>query len=111
MVKQQYPEIYTAALHNLTGTGKAMVLVNAEKGDQFKTLSGTGQGDPPSAPRYDIGSDPIIRALTKVIQESTYKFNSGKSLPIGGYADDHMLGLQVRGAQDIKNIIEVYEDY
>ena len=111
MVKQKYPEIYTAALHNLTGTGEAMVLVNAEKGNQFKTLSGTGQGDPPSAPRYDIGSDPVIRALTKVIQESAYKFNSGKPLPVGGYADDHMLGLQVRGAQDVKNIIEVYEDY
>ena len=111
MEKQQYPEIYTAALHKLTGTGEAMVLVNAVKGNQFKTKSGTGQGDPPSAPRYDIGSDPIIRALTKVTQESAYKFESGNSLPIGGYADDHMLGLQVRGVQDIKNVIEVYEDY
>ena len=58
MEKQQYPEIFLAALHNLTSTGEASTLINAVKGDQFQTLSGTGQGDPPSAPRYD----PIIRA-------------------------------------------------
>ena len=52
------------------------VLAKAVKGEQFQTLSGTGQGDPPSAPRYDVGSDPILRALKKVTQEFVYKFNT-----------------------------------
>ena len=51
MKKQQYPEIYLSAIHNLTSTGEAAVLANTVKGEQFQTLSGTGQGDPPSAPR------------------------------------------------------------
>ena len=55
MKKQQYPEIYLSAIHNLTSTGEAAVLANSVKGEQFQTLSGTGQGDPPSAPRYDVG--------------------------------------------------------
>ena len=107
MEKQQYPEIFLAALHNLTITGEASTLVNAVKGDQFQTLSVTGQGDPPSVPRYD----PIIRALKNVTQDCIFKFASGKLLPIGGYANDHMLGLQVRNAQDIQKVILVYEDY
>ena len=109
MEKQQYPEIYLAALHHLTSTGEASLLLNAVKRERFQTLSGTGgQGDPPSAPRYDVGADPIIRALKKVTQDCIFKFTSGKPLPIGGYADDHMLGLQVRNAQDIKRVLSVY---
>ena len=93
MEKQQYPDIYLSAIHNLTSSGEAVVLAKAVKGEQFQTLSGTGQGDPPSAPRYDVGSDPILRALKKVTQEFVYKFNTGENLPFGGYADDHMAGL------------------
>ena len=111
MKKQQYPETYLSAIHNLTSTGEAVVLANAVKGEQFQTLSGTGQGDPPSAPRYDVGSDPILRALKKVTQEFVYKFNTGENLPLGGYADDHMAGLQVRGVNDVQKILMVYEDF
>ena len=79
MEKHQYPDIYLSAIHNLTGSGEAAVLVNSVKGEHFQTLSGTGQGDPPSAPRYDLESDSILRALKKVILDCVYRFNTGES--------------------------------
>ena len=35
MEKQQYPDIYLSAIHNLTSSGEAVVLAKAVKGEQF----------------------------------------------------------------------------
>ena len=58
-----------------------------------------------------MGLDPILRALKKVTQEFVNKLITGENLPLGGYADDHMAGLQVRGVNDVQKILMVYEDF
>jgi hypothetical protein len=66
MLKQQLPNIYSEALHYLTTGGTAAVRCNNNDGEIFTVETGSGQGDPPSAPRFTTGTDPLTRALDKV---------------------------------------------
>ena len=111
MQKLGYPTIYLDALHGWTGKGTAKVLVNSVLGPEFQLRTGTGQGDPPSAPRYDIGADPLLRAVQLVVQNSRYRLNTGRYVPFSAYADDQMGALAVQSSQQVKEIIQVYEDY
>jgi len=111
MERQGYPAIYLEALHGLTAKGNARVLVNSALGPEFLLRSGTGQGDPPSAPRFDIGSDPLIRAVQNVAQQYRYVLNTGRPVPISAYADDQMGALSVQTSQQVADIIQVYKDY
>jgi len=111
MHKLGYPVIYLEALHGWTGKGTARVLVNSVLGPEFKLRTGTGQGDPPSAPRYDIGADPLLRAVQQVVQNFRYTMNTGRQVPFSAYADDQMGALSVQSSQQVKDIIQVYEDY
>ena len=73
--------------------------------------SGTGQGDPPSAPRYNIGADPGMRAAQKVIDKIGYIFENGLRLPLLGYADDQIAGLNSKKGSEIKELLNVYSEY
>ncbi|MBM3939214.1 MAG: hypothetical protein FJ333_11265, partial [Sphingomonadales bacterium] len=113
MQKEGYPEIFSEALHNLTGNGIAKVYANGQVGKRFNTKTGTGQGDPPSAGRYNIGADPSLRALERYTeqQDIRYKLENGQEIPPTGYADDIIACIQVRDAQQVKGLIQVFHDY
>jgi hypothetical protein len=53
MLKQQLPNIYSEALHYITTGGTAAVRCNNNDGEIFTVETGSGQGDPPSAPRFN----------------------------------------------------------
>jgi hypothetical protein len=108
---QNYPEIYTEALFQLTGGGRGQVYVNDMLGPLLDTQSGNKQGNPPSASTFNIGSDPVLRATNAVISNYRCRFQNGKKLPTIGFADDHLHGLSVMNAQQILDIIEVYRKF
>ena len=108
---ENYPEIYTEALFQLTGGGRGRVYVNDMLGPLLDIESGNGQGNPPSASTFNIGSDPVLRATNVVTSNYRYRFQNGKKLPTTGFADDHLHGLSVRNAQQILDIIEVYRKF
>jgi hypothetical protein len=110
---ENYPEIYTEALFQLTGGGRGWVYVSDMLGPLLDIESGNGQGNPPSAStfNFNIGSDPVLRATNAVTSNYRYRFQNGKKLPTTGFADDHLHGLSVMDAQQILDIIEVYRKF
>jgi hypothetical protein len=73
--------------------------------------SGIRQGDPLSAFRFNIGTEPLLRALHKQLAHITYKDTAGTSIHPSAYADDHLHVLPVQGPQDIANILHIYNRY
>ncbi len=108
---QKYPHIFTDTLHNITAEGTGSILTKNYIGTSFQIKSGSGQGDPHSAPRYNIGADPGLLAVQKVVQRYAYTFSNGYKLPVFGYADDQICGTAARNAEDVGQIISVYKDY
>jgi hypothetical protein len=72
--------------------------------------TGSGQGDPPSAPRFTTGTEPLTKVLQKVSRDFRYCYH-GTKMPISVYADDNMLPLQLRNIQDLQTIFEVLNDF
>jgi hypothetical protein len=110
MLKQQLPNIYSEALHYLTTGGTAAVRYNNHDGEIFTVETGSGQGDPPSAPRFTTGTDPLTRALDKVTKDFRYKLD-GETLPVSVFADDNMLPLSIQTLADFEKIIEIFDDF
>ncbi len=111
MQTKKYPHIFTDTLHNITTSGTCRILTKNYLGSNFKIKSGSGQGDPPSAPRYNIGADPGLVAVQSVVQRYAYTFSNGYKLPVFGYADDQICGTTARCSGDIEQIISVYKDF
>ena len=65
MLLNGFPAHVVTAIHNLTKLGIARVEVNGKRGEEFLQKSGVGQGDPLSAFRFNIGTEPLLRALRK----------------------------------------------
>ena len=110
MQKQEFPESFVQAVDRTTSKGKAKIVVNGRGGEEFLLRNGTGQGDPPSAGRFSIGIDPLIRAVEKKTREMRYRLSIGKIAKNCIFADDNMLIVDLREG-NIKEIIQVYEDY
>ena len=111
MLQSGFPSIYSEALHGLVTKGTASVQLGNEISNSFEVKNGVGQGDPPSAQRFSIGTDPLVRALQKRIRNIAYKFQNGMTLPGTTYADDNMLGLNIRDIGDVDYVLEVFRDY
>jgi hypothetical protein len=107
----KFPEIYVEALHQLTHRGKGRLFVNSLMGNEFDIENGTGQGDPPSAGRFNIGTDPLLRALNKVTERYRYRMEMGRKMPVTAFADDHQHVTQVGDAAHVQEILEVYSDF
>jgi hypothetical protein len=110
MIQQQLPNIYSEALHLLTTGGTAAIKCNNNDGEIFTVETGSGQGDPPSAPRFTTGTDPLTRVLDKVTKDFRYKLN-GDTLPVSVFADDNMMPLCIRNMIDFEKIIEIFDDF
>jgi hypothetical protein len=78
---ENYPEIYTEALFQLTGGGRGQVYVNDMLGPLLDIESGNWQGNSPSASTFNIGSDPVLRALMLSLVIKTIDFRIGRSCP------------------------------
>jgi hypothetical protein len=111
MILNRVPMHVVTAIHNLTKLGRAQVEVNGKKGREFVQRSGVGQGDPLSAFRFNIGTEPLLRALRKHTARVTYKDVAGTSIYPAAYADDHLHTLSVQNPEDIAAILEVYNRY
>jgi hypothetical protein len=112
MLKQGYPVIFADALHKITEIGVGRIFYKGLLGEKFLIKSGAGQGDPASAPRYTVGSDPSLRALQRATELVRYTFShSGERMPVLAYADDQFKGLSVNTPQQITNIIQIYKDF
>jgi hypothetical protein len=111
MILNGFPPHFVSSVHNLTKLGIAQVEVNGKQGQQFVQKSGVGQGDPLSAFRFNIGTEPLLRALRKQLTHITYKDTAGTSIHPSAYADDHLHVLSVQGPQDIANILHIYNRY
>jgi hypothetical protein len=105
------PQIYVEALHQLTHKGTGMLFVNSKLGGKFDINNGAGQGDPPSAGRFNIGTDPLLRALNRITAEFRYRLEMGMRVPVTAFADDHQHVTQVTEAGQIQAILEVYKDF
>jgi hypothetical protein len=88
-----------------------MLFVNSMLGGKFDIDNGAGQGDPPSAGRFNIGTDPLLRALNRITEEFRYRLEMGKRIPVTAFADDHQHVTQVREAAQVQAIMEVYKDF
>ena len=111
MRQEKFPNIFVEAMTNLTAKGTGAVSLNSNNGDTFNIECGSGQGNPPSAGNFNLGTDPLIRAVNNVIQDLKYEYNSGLKLPPISYADDHLHGVSLLRADQINRILEVYTDY
>ena len=111
MENEKFPPTYIDALQGLTATGKARVYVNGITGPERDVVCGNGQGNPPSASTFNIGSDPVLRAVNNIACRFRYTFSNGKRLPSFGFADDHLHGLKIDNAQQVMDILEVYRKY
>jgi hypothetical protein len=111
MLLNGFPSHFVSSVHNLTKLGIAQVEVNGKQGQQFVQKSGVGQGDPLSAFRFNIGTEPLLRALCRQLTHITYKDTALTSIHPSAYADDHLHVLSVREPQDIANILGIYTQY
>ncbi len=111
MILNGFPAHVVAAVHNLTKLGVAQVEVNGKRGDQFVQKSGVGQGDPLSAFRFNIGTEPLLRALKKHMERIVYKDTAGTSIHPSAYEDDHLHAVTVTQPQDIAEILQIYNRY
>jgi hypothetical protein len=80
-------------------------------GDEFIQQSGVGQGDPLSAFRFNIGTEPLLRALHKHTEHCIYQDEAGTFLHPSAYADDHLHMLSARAADDVRDILNIYNKY
>jgi hypothetical protein len=111
MELEKFPTIYMDAMHQLTGSGTGRVFANSILGPAFSIGCGTGQGDPPSAGRFNVGSDPLLRALNLISLAYRYTHSNGLKVPTTGYADDHLHPLKVENAQQVQEILTVYSNF
>jgi hypothetical protein len=111
MLKEQYPNIFVEAMSNLTAQGTFGVSLNGKQGDTHIIRCGSGQGNPPSAGNFNLGTDPLLRALNKRLQLIQYKFENQMTLPTLAYADDHLHGLHITNSIQINQLVEIYTDY
>jgi hypothetical protein len=86
-------------------------VVNGKAGKEFIQKSGVGQGDPLSAFRFNIGTEPLLRALHKHTGHCTYQDTAGTFIHPSAYADDHLHIISVRAAQDVEDIMNIYNKY
>jgi hypothetical protein len=87
--------LYIDALCSLTAASKARVCVNDITGPEQDVVCGHGQGNPPSASTFNVGSDPLLRATNSASEAYRYTFTNGSKLPTTGFADDHLHGLKI----------------
>jgi hypothetical protein len=111
MILNGFPPHFVSSVHNLTKLGIAQVEVNGKQGQQFVQKSGVGQGDPLSAFRFNIGTEPLLRALRKQLTHITYTDTAGTTIHPSAYADDQLHVLSVQGPQDIANFLHIYNRY
>jgi len=111
MLANGFPAHVVSAVHNLTKLGMAQVEVNGRKGDIFLQKSGVGQGDPLSAFRFNIGTEPLLRALRRKTENYVYRDVAGTAICPAAYADDHLHTLSVGQAEHITAILDIYDRY
>ncbi len=111
MILNGFPTHLVTAIDNLTKVGRAQIEVNGRLGDEFIQQSGVGQGDPLSACRFNIGTEPLLRALHKHTGHCIYQDESGTFFHSSAYADDHLHTLSARAADDVKGILDIYNKY
>jgi len=111
MLANGFPMHVVLAVHNLTKLGMAQVEVNGKKGEIFVQKSGVGQGDPLSAFRFNIGTEPLLRALRRRTENIVYRDVAGTAICPAAYADDHLHTLSVGRSEDIMGILDVYNRY
>jgi hypothetical protein len=111
MLANGFPMHVVMAVHNLTKLGMAQVEVNGRKGEVFMQKSGVGQGDPLSAFRFNIGTEPLLRALRRKTENIVYRDVAGTAICPAAYADDHLHTLSVGCSEDIMDILDVYNRY
>jgi hypothetical protein len=111
MILNGFPAHVVAAIHNLTKLGIARVEVNGKRGEEFTQKSGVGQGDPLSAFRFNIGTEPLLRALRKHTAQHTYRDVAGTSIDPSAYADDHLHILGTQTPLPFCIILDTYHRY
>jgi hypothetical protein len=111
MILNGFPTHLVTAIDNLTKEGRAQIEVNGRLGDEFIQQSGVGQGDPLSAFRFNIGTEPLLRALHKHTGHCIYQDEAGTFLHPSAYADDHLHMLSARAADDVRDILNIYNKY
>ncbi len=87
------------------------VFINGVLGVAFSIANGSGQGDPALSGRFNVGTDPLLRALNLVATAYRYIYSNKLTAPVTGYADDHLHPLKVQNAAEIMDILAVYNDF
>ncbi len=85
--------------------------MNDMVGPKRDVVCSNGQGNPPSASTFNIGSDPLLRATNVIPDTYRYTFRYGSKMPTTGIADNHLHALNASNARQIMDILEVYNKY
>ena len=107
MLLEKFPPIFVSAMKNLTGTGTGNIELNGRTGKKFDIVRGSGQGNPPSAGNFNLGSDPVLRVIQKVIGNCKFRLRNGMAVPPTAYADDHLHLTMAQNAMQIMDIFRV----
>jgi hypothetical protein len=88
-----------------------MVFANSILEPFFSIACGMGQGDPPSAGRFNVGSDSLLRALNLFSLICRYTHSNRLKVPSTGYVDDHLHPLSIDNAQQVQEILTVHSNF
>jgi hypothetical protein len=69
------------------------------------------RGIPPRAGRFNVGSDPLLRALNLISLAYRYAHSNGLQVPTTGDANDHLHPLRVENVQQVQEILSVYSNF
>ncbi len=105
------PELVTEGIGRLALTGRFKVEVNGQQGDRKAVRTGSGQGDPLSSVLFNIATEPLNRTISQVTRHLTYRTLEGREIGPIIYADDNINPLCLDNAEQIQEIIRIYDHY
>jgi hypothetical protein len=68
-------------------------------------------GRSPQCRLFNVGSDPLLRALNLISLAYRYRHSNGLKVPTTGYADDLLHPMKVENAQQVLEILTVYTNF
>ncbi len=107
---EKFPPVFVEVMKNLMATVKARVHINNMVGPERDVVCGNGQGNPPSTSMFNIGSDPVLRAVNNM-HSCGCELTNGEKLPTIGLADDHLHRLRITYGQQVIGILEIYRKF
>ena len=106
-----FPRLLIDALQRLGTGGTGYVSVNGINSELFTVQTGTAQGCPASAAKYIIGAQPLNSVLASHMRHLLYVTRQGLTIEPQYYADDTLVCLASRSANDMQRFFQPIIEY